>query len=161
MFVLNQKVILPKSHGEKEGVIVLIPKPIRIQTGLTQKRGRVKVSYVTTGGGATEAWFEIDSLQAWRKPADITAELEAKHQKEMEAVHATNEKEKLDWIESKIKPEDVEIKESPATVIQEVKPEDQVVIEVDKNTDIKAEMKKVEAEPMVKKTDDNSDSYVG
>ena len=116
MFVLNQKVILPKSHGEKEGVIVLVPKPIRAQSGLVQNKDRVKVSYLTVGGGATEAWFATDKLQSWRKPADITAELEAKHQAEMEAVHATTQKEKLDWIEDKIKPEDVEIKESPATV---------------------------------------------
>ena len=158
MFVLNQKVILPKSHGEKEGVIVLVPKPIRAQSGLVQNKDRVKVSYLTVGGGATEAWFNTNLLQAWRKPADITAELEAKHQKEMEAVHATNEKEKLDWIQAKVEDEDK--KDNDGQDFPE-NGNDMNVIEVNKDTDIQAEMKKIEAQPNIKKNDDNSDSYGG
>ena len=164
MFVLNQKVILPKSHGEKEGVIVLIPKVVREQVGLTQTKGRVKVSYMTVGGGMTEAWFNIDLLQAWRKPADITAELEAKHQAEMDAVNAERDKEKLEWIQSKVEDEDKKGKDGQD--IQVVKPEDQAIA-VEKNTDIKAEMQKSEAKvveaskSIVKRDDDNSDSYGG
>ena len=160
MFVQNQKVILPKSHGEREGVIVLIPKKVRKQKGLTQVKGRVKVSYITVGGGMTEAWFAIESLQAWRKPADITAELEAKHQKEMEAVHATNEKEKLDWIQAKVEDEDK--KDNDGQDFPE-NGNDMNVIEVNKDTDIQAEMKKIDQtqQTMPKKDDDNSDSFIG
>jgi hypothetical protein len=163
MFVQNQKVILPKSHGEKEGVIVLIPKVVREQSGLTQTKGRVKVSYMTVGGGATEAWFQMDTLQAWRKPADITAELNAKHQKEMEAVNAEKDKLKLDWIQSQ-EEKDVKKDKQGQDVVDETIKE---IIVPDKNTDIIGEMKKAEnkvieaTQPIVKKTDDNSDSYGG
>lgn len=176
MFVQNQKVILPKSHGEKEGVIVLIPKVVREQSGLTQNKGRVKVSYMTVGGGATEAWFAIEALQAWRKPADITAELEAKHQAEMEAVNAERDKEKLDWIQSKVEDEDKKGKDGQ-DIPEDTTPENTIefpengndmnVIEVTKDTDIVAEMKQSEAKAIeasksiVKKDDDNSDSYGG
>ena len=80
MFVQNQKVILPDSHGNKEGVVTVVPKQIRQQAGLSQQLGRVKVSYSSMNGGMTEAWFNIDKLEMWRSPKDITAELEALHQ---------------------------------------------------------------------------------
>ena len=163
IFIQNQKVILPKSHGEKEGVIVLIPKTVREQKGLTQVKGRVKVSYMTVGGGATEAWFAIESLQAWRKPADITAELETKHQKEMDAVHAQQDKEKLDWIQGK---EEEEVKkDKQGQDIVDTTPED--TIELTKDINIQEELKKLgvkvdKANQVIpKKDDDNSDKYIG
>lgn len=102
MIVLNQRVILPKSHNNKEGVVTQVPKETTRQSGLVQtQRNRVKVSYTDGHGGMTEAWFAIDSLEAWRTPKDITAELEAKHQVEMDKVNAEHDKEKLNWIDTK------------------------------------------------------------
>ena len=167
MFVQNQKVILPKSHGEKEGTIVLIPKVVREQKGLSQMKGRVKVAYLTVGGGMTEAWFNIEALSAWVKPADITKELEAKHEIAMQKVAEENEKEKLEWIQSKVEEEDKKGKDGQDIVTPE-NGNDMNVIEVTKGTDIQEEMKKSEAKvvkasqakPSVNK-DDNSDAYIG
>jgi hypothetical protein len=101
MIVLNQKVILPKSHNNKDGVVTQVPKKTTPQSGIAQITNRVKVAYQDGHGGMTEAWFTIDSLEAWRSPKDITAELEAKYQAEMDAVNAEHDKEKLEWIDTK------------------------------------------------------------
>lgn len=158
MFVVNQRVVLPKSHKEKEGVITVVPKEIVQQSGLQQRLGRVKVMYQDGHGGMTEGWFDIDKLSAWKSPKDITAELEAKHQKEMEAVSAEKDREKLDWIE----PEEKE--ETPSELFQKElnKLKLDKVIEVTKETDIKEEMKKSESSQTIpKRNDDNSDNYIG
>ncbi len=167
MLVQNQKVILPKSHGEKEGVVVLIPKSVREQKGLRQVKDRVKVSYMTGNGGMTEAWFDTSLLQAWRKPADITAELEVKHQKEMDEVHATVEKEKLDWIQSKVEDKDNKGKDGQDITEDLCESDNENTIEVVKTTNIQEEMKQSEAkvvkasQSIVKRDDDNSDAFIG
>ena len=159
MFRENQRVILPKSHGEKEGVITVMPKKLKAQSGLQQQTDRVKVSYRDGYGGMAEAWFAIGKLGVWQSPKDITAELEAKHQKKLEAVNAEKDREKLDWIEGK--DEEVVKKGNDGQDIVEKMDKSTVTIEVTKDTDIQAEMKKSEASQAQPKSDDNSDSYVG
>lgn len=148
MLTLHQKVILPKSHNNKDGVVTQVPKQITKQAGLKQAVERVKVAYTDGHGGMTEGWFKIDVLEAWRSPKDITEELEAKHKLEMEKVSGIQEKEKLDWIEKN--EEKAEKKEL----------EGDKVIEVTKNTDIIKEMGTV-IQSLPTKKDDNSDEFIG
>lgn len=182
IFVVNQKVILPKSHNEKEGIITVIPKSITAQSGLTQQVNRIKVSYVDGNGGMAEAWFKAESLKAWRAPKDITADLKKKHREEMEAVNAQNDREKLDWIESgnidkthivKVKdgvlkdvivPMDVDLDDKGFPIVEVTDEKEESVIEINKDTDIKEEMKQAEVKLNRRKdinSDDNSDSYIG
>lgn len=177
MFVIHQKVILPKSHNEKEGTVVVVPKHIRIQSGLSQNKDRVKVSYLTVGGGMTEAWFPITgdkAITAWKAPKDIKKELEAKHQQKMEEVAAEHDREKLDWIEGQaevIEP----LKDTDGEIIPDTEEVTKVSVEDVKviETPATAETDKIAARASVKSkatteqvipTDrvlDNSDKFIG
>ena len=158
MFSVNQKVILPESHNNLEGVVVVVPKQLTQQTGLTQQLGRVKVSYMS-GIGMTEAWFKNEVLEEWKAPKDITAELKAIHQLELEEIAKENEREKLSWIENAGSSEDTKVNVEK----MKAKLEDEEIIEVNKDTDIVKEMAKsseqVQAKPI--KPNDNSDVYGG
>ena len=163
MFRENQKVILPESHQGKMGVVTVVPKKLKAQSGLQQQSDRVKVTYQDGYGGMAEAWFSIEKLSVWKTPKDMTIELEAKHQEKMETVNAEHDKEKLDWIEGK--DEKVVKKGNDGQDIVT----DEETIEVTDKTDIQAEMKKSEeksiaSQAMAKKPvnpNDNSDSYLG
>ena len=108
MFSINQKVILTESHNNLEGVVVVVPKQMRVQSGLTQQLGRVKVSYMS-GIGMTEAWFKNEVLGEWIEPKDITASLKAIHQLELEKIAKENEREKLSWIVNKGSSKDTKV----------------------------------------------------
>ena len=158
MFSVNQKVILPESHNNLEGVVVVVPKQLTQQTGLTQQLGRVKVSYMS-GIGMTEAWFKNEVLEVWKEPKDITASLKAIHQLELEKIAKENEREKLSWIENAGSSEDTKVNVER----MKAKLEDGEIIEVNKNTDIVKEMAKSSEQVQAKliKLNDNSDVYGG